>query len=134
MASTLCDSEEVLFRQVHPNALTDGVPGSHCFMPTDLDDNLMSLDRSSITTAEAAFRRYTSSGAKSAAVFGVSVLEFSLDDIACVADPVEGHPTLPDNPAHALADFSAHRRNRQKVVAKRLKSLALLRGCLFSRP
>ncbi|WP_423597153.1 hypothetical protein [Roseateles sp. MS654] len=131
MAAQLSDGDEVLFRQVHPNSLALGVPGSNCFMPTQADHHMLSLDRSSLTTAEMAHRLYTSAGRRSAAVFGLSVSEFRDSDIPCFEDPVTGHHTLPDNAAHALADFSAHDRQHQKIVAKRLKRLAIARGCMF---
>ena len=84
-----------------------------------------------MTSAEAAHRLYTSTGKRSAAVFGLNVGEFQAEAIHCVEDPVKDDPTLPDNPAHALADYAAHDLKKQKVIAKRLKSLAVKRGCLY---
>jgi len=74
---------------------------------------------------------YTSTGKRSAAVFGLSVSEFEAESISCVEDPIKDDPELPDNPAHALADYNGHDQKKQKVVAKRLKSLAVKRGCLY---
>ncbi|WP_141100944.1 hypothetical protein [Roseateles aquatilis] len=125
------NGDEVLFRQIHPDSLQSGEPGSDRFRPSEADCDMMSVDRSSLTTAAAAHRLYTTVGKRSAAVFGLSVSEFAAQAIPCMADPVMNDPQLPDNPAHALADFSAHDMKQQKVVAKKLKRYALSRGCLF---
>ena len=130
MADKLSAQDEVLFRQIHPNSLHDGEPGSDRFMPSELDANKLSVDRSAKTSAAAAHALYTSIGKKSAAVFGLTVGEFSNEDIQCFEDPITGDPILPDNPAHALSDYSAHDAKKQKVIAKRLKRLAVTRGCL----
>jgi len=130
MANNLSDQDEVLFRQIHPDSLQDGEPASDRFRPSERDANKLSTDRSSLTTAADAHALFTSTGKKSAAVFGLTVGEFLTESIPCVEDPVKDAPEFPDNPAHALADYSAHERNKQKVIAKRLKRLALARGCL----
>lgn len=134
MAMKLSNPEELLFRQIHPSGLAAGCPCSSCFMPSTSDGGLLSVDRSSITTAEDAHQLYTRTGRKSAAVYGLSVADFLACDIPCFEDPVLDHPVLPDNPAHALADFSAQGRTRRRVVAKELKHFAVSRGRLFKAP
>lgn len=131
MGDKLTDDSEVLFRQIHPNSFQDGEPGSDRFRPTELDQNMLSVDRSSLTTAANAHALYTSTGKKSVAVFGVSVGEFGVESIPCVEDPIEKTDAEPANPAHALADYSGHTTSKQKLVAKRLKRLAIERGCLY---
>lgn len=130
MANKLNVPEEVLFRQIHPNSLQQGEPGSDRFRPSEMDANQLSTDRSTLTSAAAAHALYTSTGKKSAAVFGLTVSEFQNESIVCIEDPVKNRPGLPDNPAHALADYSQHELNKQKIIAKRLKRLAVERGCL----
>jgi hypothetical protein len=130
MAGNLESPDEVLFRQIHPDSLHDGIPASDRFRPSEMDANKLSTDRSSITTAADAHALYTSTGKKSAAVFGLTVAEFNAESIPCIEDPVKDDPHLPDNPAHALADYSAHAHGKQKLIAKRLKRLAVARGCL----
>ncbi|MDH0865738.1 hypothetical protein [Mitsuaria sp. GD03876] len=127
----LNDADELLFRQIHPSGLEAGCPCSSCFMPSKSDLGQLSVDRSSITTAEGAHQLYTCNGRASAAVYGLTVADFLACDIPCFEDPVLGHPSLPDNPAHALADFSNQCRTRQRVAAKELKHLAVSRGRLF---
>lgn len=131
MADQLTDDAEVLFRHVHPNFLHDGEPSSSRFMPSEKDQNRLSLDRSSLITAQKAFELFTSTGKKCAAVFGLTVAEFGTENVPCVEDPIANDPDLPDNPAHALADYSAHESARHKLIAKRLKNHALKRGCLY---
>ena len=132
MPNKLTTGEEILFRQIHPNSLQDGEPGSDRFRPSEADQNMLSTDRSSLTSAEEAHKLYTSTGRLSAAVFGLTVEEFATEQVACIEDPIKDDPEAPDNPAHALADYSDHDAKKQKVVAKRLKSLAIRRGCLYA--
>ena len=132
MVNKLIDGEEILFRQIHPNSLESGEPGSDRFRPTPSDMNMLSTDRASLTTAAASHSLYTSTGRLSAAVFGLSVREFERETIECIEDPVEKLEDKPENRAHALADYSSHGDKAQKLVAKRLKRLAVARGCLHS--
>ncbi len=132
MENKLSDAGELLFRQIHPNFLQDGEPSSDRFRPSELDQNLMSVDRSSLTTAEASHALYTSGGKKSAAVFGVTVGEFGSESIECLSDPIEASEDEPENPAHAVADYSKYSTSQQKIIAKKLKRIAVERGSLYS--
>lgn len=117
-------------RQIHPNSMEGDEPASDRFRPSASDKNKLSVDRSALTSAANAHARYVASGRKSVAVFGVSVGEFDAQNIPFEEDPVAASVTAPMNLSHALADYSAHLTSQQKVVAKRLKRLALARGCL----
>ena len=131
MGDKLTDGSEVLFRQIHPQFFQDGEPASNRFMPSDADQNLLSVDRSSLVTAAQSHAHYTSNGAASAAVFGVSVHEFGKESIECVADPRPAENERLQNTAHALANYSSHSPKHQKNVAKRLKIMAVTRGIQF---
>jgi hypothetical protein len=131
MAMTLSDPDEVLFRQIHPSGLKAGDPCSSCFMPSRSSNGLLSIDRSSITTVEESHQLFTRSGRLSIAVYGLSVAEFQACGVPCFEDPVRDHPTLPDNPAHAHADFSAQGQMSRRIAAKELKHLAKKRGRLL---
>lgn len=125
----LNEHEEILFRQIHPNYMSEvGEPSSDRFRPSETDLGRLSLDRSSLTSAASSHSLYISSGRKSAAVFGVSVAEFAQESIACLADPQEANPPHPKNAAHALADFTPHESKSHKLIAKRLVRLAIARG------
>lgn len=129
-AAKLTDNAEVLLRQIHPNFLHDGEPSSDRFRPSERDANMLSVDRGSMTHAADAHTIYTSTGALSAAVFGVSVGEFAGEAVPCVSDAIEATDTTPANPAHALADFNEHSVGRQKLISKKLKRAAVSRGQL----
>lgn len=128
--SKLTNSSEILFRQIHPDFLDAGEPGSSSFMPGSGDDGLMSVDRSTLTSAAAAHALYTRGGLRSDAVFGLTVGEFAAQEVPTVADPIEASAGMPDNPAHALADFTAHGTSARRRIAKALKRLAIARGRL----
>lgn len=128
--SKLTDQTEVLYRQIHPEFFSNGEPSSDRFKPYASDNGLMSTDRSSLTTPKDSHSLYVSQGRLSAAVFGISVQEFSDENIDCFADPILDTPGKADNLAHALANYSQHDPKRYGNVAKRLKKLAMARGCL----
>ncbi|AEI03030.1 hypothetical protein OCA5_c18940 [Afipia carboxidovorans OM5] len=130
MGDKLIDGAEVLFRQVHPRFYENGVPSSQPFKPTDKDQNLLSVDRSSIVSAEDAHVNYVNGGFQSSAVFGLTVAEFGYEAIDCHSSPLDGTNGVPKNPAHSHADYSPHTSSRQKNIAKRLKIRALARGQL----
>ena len=130
MGEKLTDSAEILFRQIHPDLIQDGVPASSGFRPKESDQDLLSVDRGSLTTAEQAHSLYTANGLASAAVYGVSVGEFDTCDLPCESDPVQKTDTEAANPAHAIAKFGGHGTSKQKTLGKRLKNFAVARGIL----
>jgi hypothetical protein len=132
IADKLADQKEILFRQIHPHFFDNGEPSSNRFMPSEKDKNKLSVDRSSLTTAEQSHSLYVSSGYQSVAVFGLTVGEFTVEDISCWSDPILATEMSLANPAHSLADYSSHVPNKQKLIAKRLKRAAITRGCLFN--
>lgn len=92
---------------------------------------MLSVDRSAVVTADQAYLLYTRNGNASAAVFGLSVGEFAADEVPCYEDPIQATVAMAANPAHALADYSAHTLKQQKLVAKKLKRAAVARGQLY---
>jgi hypothetical protein len=130
MSDDLTDESELLFRQIHPDLMQNGEPSSSGFRPKDSDQNMLSVDRSTVTTASGSHALYTGNGYKSAATYGLSVGEFNLHDISCRPDPLTAVNGRSANPAHALADFSKHGTSKQKTLAKKIKKLAVARGVL----
>lgn len=128
MSKQLTDENELLFRQIHPDLLDGDVPASTNFKPKKSDENKLSADRSSKTTAAQSFELYTSSGLSSIAVYALSVGEFAQERVPCFDDPIEASGELKANPAHSIADFSEHTTSQQDKMAKRLKQKAVLRG------
>lgn len=126
----IADQDELLFRQIHPNFHDKSHPGSPQFAPTPKDEGLLSVDRSTITTAAAAHALFTGNGFQSAAVYGLTVGEFGAESLPCHPDPLPATGELAANPAHAYADFSAFNEKQQKNIAKRLRNVAVKRGRL----
>jgi len=127
MSSKLANLSEILFRQIHPNHFQDGVPGTDRFKPQPSDDGFMSVDRSTLTSAGKSHALYTSTGKKSAAVFGVSVGEFQEETLKCLADPLPANDGKPANPAHALVEYTAFNDKECKLISKRLWQKAVAR-------
>lgn len=128
----LSDLHELLYRQVHPSFIEDGVPSSAAFKPTPKDEGKLSLDRSSMTDEKASYELHTE-GKKlaSAGVYGLLVGECLESDLSCYSDPLPATEVLPANHAHAFCDFTQVGPSRHKILAKRLKNHAVLRGRLF---
>lgn len=133
MGVELTDEAEVLFRQIHPDLMQDGEPASSSFRPKESDKNKLSVDRSALTTAAAAFDLFTSNGYTSVAVYGVSIAEFTTCAIPCEADPLPATEEKKANPAHALANFEEFGVSKQKTLAKRIKRAAIARGILHPK-
>lgn len=122
------DDDELLFRQIHPNCVEeDGEPSSAPFHPTTKDKNKLSVDRSSLTTAEESYLRHRERW-ESDAVYGVTVGEFKDEEIPCLSNPLKG------NGAHVLANYRGISKNQQKKKAKRLRDVAVKRGKLHPPP
>lgn len=130
MTDALEDADELLFRQVHPSFIDEGVPSSQAFTPTSKDDGRLSVDRSSLTTAAASHALYVGDGHASDAVYALTVAEFAGEGLECFSDPVLPGVGQSANPAHAVADYSPHKANAQKTKARRLKQKAIARGKL----
>lgn len=126
------DATEVLFRQVHPDLYDDGRLASSAFLPSPGDQNQLSTDRASMTTAKEAHQRYIESKRRSVGTFGVTVGECSQQGLRCFPDPVAETESTKANPAHSRVDFSVLGTNQQRKVAKRLKQAAVTRGILYS--
>jgi hypothetical protein len=128
MKERLADLSEILFRQIHPHFIQDGQICSPAFCPTPKDNNLLSVDRGSLTTAQAARHLFVTNGGKSDAVYALSVEEFEQERLACHSDPIEESDGVVENLSHAVADFSVCSAQEQKKKAKRLKLKAIARG------
>jgi len=130
MGDKLIDQSEVLFRQIHPTFYEKGEPSSQPFKPTEKDDNRLSVDRSALTTAADSCDLYRANGHASVAVYGLTVGEFTTEKINCHSDPLKASDTQLANPAHAFANYADFGSSSQKNIAKRLKRMAIARGCL----
>jgi hypothetical protein len=130
VSDPISNADEIMFRQVHPTLYQAGAVASSAFMPTEDDQGQMSVDRESLTTPKASFDLYRENGRQSAAVYGVSVGEFTAEGIPCQADPLPATENLKANPAHAYADYEGIGTNQRRKKAQRLRTTALRRGLL----
>lgn len=117
-----------LLRQVHPNFIPDGQLSSQAFIPFPKDNGKVSVyDGDRITAAES-YHHYTEVlRYESDSVWGITCEEVASVELNSAADP------LKDFPSHAVIDFTTHAETNFRKLAKRLKVLALARGCLYRR-
>ena len=123
--------DEIMLRQIHPILCEAGAIASSAFIPTDSDQGQLSVDRGSLTSPKNSFDLYRENGRESAAVYGVSVGEFTAEDIPCKPDPLPATESLKANPAHAYADYNGVVTNQRKKKAQRLRTAAQRRGILY---
>jgi hypothetical protein len=129
--ASLPDDEELLFRQVHPTFVRDGRPSSQAFRPTAKDEGMLSVARSSLTTAAGAFELHTTRlGLPSAGTWAVTVGECREQALNVVSDPRTSPPEKVADPAHALVDFAPHSKNQRDAKGARLARKAVERGRL----
>lgn len=129
----LKDPEEQLFRQVHPNFVRDGRPSGQAFRPTKKDESKLSVSRSALTTAKAAFELYTQKlELASFGVWAISVGECGAEGLAVLSDPLESPPSKVADPSHAVVDFSGISNSQADARGLRLRRRATERGCLYS--
>lgn len=121
----LTDPGEVLFRQVHPSWVHDGVPTSQAFTPTPKDEGELSIARGSRTTAEAAYKHYTTvQKFASAGTWAVTVGEANDAELQSFDDD------QPDLLAHGFVDFRGLGRKEAKRKGMLLAAHARTRGRL----
>jgi hypothetical protein len=121
----LSNPDDLLFRQIHPAWIDDGVPSSQAFKPTRKDDGMLSIALGGLSTAEGAFVHHTTV-LKLASIgsWGVSVAEVSATGLTGYAEP------LADSPAHGFIDFRELTRGQVESKAKVLLAGARARGRL----
>lgn len=125
------DNNELLLRQVHPNFIVESRITSQVFLPTEKDDKKLSVNRSSIISAQEAFDLHTNEKKlQSIGVWGISVGETSsFDSLLIECDPIE----IPVRDiSHSLINFSKlPSESRIKATAKQLTAKARDRDCLY---
>jgi hypothetical protein len=121
----LTEHSEILYRQVHPSWIDGGVPTSQAFTPSPKDKGELSIARSSLTTAEAAHKHYTTVlGCASAGSWAITVGEADKAALESFGDP------LSNDPAHGFVDFRGLSKNEAKRRGTLLAARARERGRL----
>jgi len=119
--------ETLLLRQVHPDFIPDGQLTSQAFMPFPKDNRKLSVYDGDQISASDSLEHYTEIlGNRADSVWGVTCAEVAALGLASAADPQANFPS------HALVDFTAFPEKGFRKLAKKLKSVALLRGCLHA--
>lgn len=134
---------DLLYRQVHPNHISEGSPTSVAFNPTPKDEEKLSVDDARMVTAEASWNHFTGNlGFQSGGTWAVSVGEVGESgSLELIQDPIVD-PDAPskENPAHCVIDFNVPSSNGppktkgdRKRLAQRLAIHATNRGCLYTK-
>lgn len=130
----MADQTELVFRQVPSGHIKCGRLTSQAFAPMPKDGRLLSVDRSSMVTAEQAFRAFVARGRSSEGSWAVTVGECSSYELPCFWNPrpklADG--TREDNEAHSVIDYRTVSTDSQiKKKATCLGSIAQRRGCQY---
>ena len=121
--------ETVLLRQVHPNFAPDGQLSSQAFFPFPKDKNHLSVYDGDQISAVDAYDHYVNVlRNQSCGVWGVTQLEVSGVGLESKAD------VLDDFPSHAVIVFADASEKEYRKLAKKMRALAVARGCLHSVP
>ncbi len=114
---------ELLWRQVLPDWIDDGIPSSQNFKPTRKDEGRLSTRRSAMMSAQEAYDDHTKQW-RSAGTWGVSVAEAKGAGLRAIDDSA-----MPDSPfAHSYVDFRNLSRGKTDKAAIALKDFAVARG------
>jgi hypothetical protein len=99
---------------------------SQVFMPFPKDDGKLSVYDGDQIELEESFRHYTE------VLVNQSYSIWSVTKAEADGEGVRGSPDpLPGFSAHACIDFHTHPEKVCRKIAKRLKSIALARGCRY---
>ncbi len=128
-------ADDLLFRQVHPNFLSGGLPNSQAFCPTPKDAGKLSVDDASLISAGDSWRHFTEDlRFASAGTWAVSIAEVgSVEDLVVLRDPIEDEQEpAKSNPAHCAIDFNQlTSKGQRKKRAQKLAIFASARRCQF---
>lgn len=133
----LASEEGHLFRQVLPKWFSDdGVPTSQAFWPwRNVDECCLSVDRSTITTAQKAFALFTDQkpnglNLQSAGVWSMMLSDIPGAQISLWEDALHATEDSPANPAHALLDFEQLPEKQREKFGRVFKAKSIARGRL----
>jgi hypothetical protein len=128
----LDNGDELLYRQVHPAFIDDGLPTSPAFKVFPKDEGYLSTSRSAMTSAAGSFELHIGAkGLQSAGVWAVSVHECQLENRAAFHDP---EPGPPQDPVHSLVDHVGLNEKQLGAIARRFKAKAIARGICHPVP
>lgn len=120
--AVLVTATEELYRQVNPNFVQGETLTSQVFEATKKDQGLLSVTRSSKTTAKEAFERFLARKCRSLGVVAVTVAEVTQVGLKAHDD------VQPDEAAHAVIDFNGMSESAARRARKQLAIVAQARG------
>lgn len=121
----LDDPDELWFRHVHPDASVDRDELNQlAFRPNAVDAGKLSGVRSSVQTADAAFRARLERNSKTVGTWAVSVAEIQEVELRCIDDSA----IVPDPIGHAYVDMRDLGKERERYVRQALADRANERG------
>jgi hypothetical protein len=124
----LDDQSELLYRQVPPAWVDDGIPSSQAFAPTRKDAGMLSIARGTKTTAEGAYLHHTEVlGLRSSGTWAITVGEANAVGLKSFSQPSD------KSPAHGFVDFRELGRRPAEAKGKLLLANARARGRLYPR-
>jgi hypothetical protein len=114
--------------------MRDGRVSSQAFTPTKKDQDELSTARSSMTSAEGAFRLHTEGRRlPSVGTWAVNIAECDAFGLRAFHAPPTCPPEPVADPAHSVIDFSTVESNSRKdAMGAKLAQRARERGCLFA--
>lgn len=122
LGPVLATASEELYRQVNPNFVQGDMLTSQVFDATRKDQGLLSVTRSSKTTAKDAFERFLARQCRSLGVVAVTVAEIGQVGLKAHDD------VLPEEEAHAVIDFTRKSEGDARRARKQLTIMAQARG------
>ena len=123
-------ADELVWRNVNPGFIDNGVISSQAFRPTPKDDSKLSGARQAKVAADKHFHEFTSDlGLASAGVWAVSVAEANAEGVRCVYDAESAtRPPAPCPTGHTYFDFQTHGTSARKRISRKLTDNATARG------
>ena len=119
--------ETILLRHAHPNFMDGNSITSQVFMPFPKDEGFLSVYDGDQISAEMSHQHYTQTLTnQSHSVWGVTKAEADAENVPAKPAPCGNFV------AHATLDFNGKTDKLCRKTAKRLKALAVMRGCLYS--
>ncbi len=120
------NNDTLLLRQAHPHFMNGDDPTSQVFMPNTEDRGQMSVyDGDQISPSDAHTHYNLVLKRQSQSVWALAKHEADTNGVPASSDP------LPDFPSHARIDFTGLSESAHRKTAKKLKALAIARGCMF---
>ena len=125
----LTNTQELLWRNVHPIWIDDGQLTSQAFRPTPKDDKRLSTARQQKIAPDEHFREYTEVlSLTSSGVWAISVGEAHQESLRCIYDAESNAVPDPCPTGHTSVDFSDHGNGRIRRIGSALRDAAEARG------